>query len=321
VTASVIIRFVASKLLAALLTIWATTVIVFLALYLVPGNPLSVLLRGRKATPEVVAALRDEYGLDQPVLERYWEWLSGLLRGDLGYSITHQTEVFNVIAARLPTTLWLVSYAALIILIFGLAAGSWAAISKSKRVDQSILFATAALSAIPAFVAALVLMLFFSGTLRWFPAFGAGSEDFASRIEHLTLPAVALALTYVGLIARLTRGALKAQVSSDHVKVARNRGLPSMYIYRHHVLRNALNPILAYAGVLLAGLLVTSQLVEFAFGLGGLGSLLVESVKNIDFAVVQAITLLIVLVFILVNTLVDLIAPIIDPQLRQAFSS
>lgn len=316
-----IFRFVVGKLLTALVTIWATTVIVFFALYLVPGDPLSILLRGRKATPEVVASLREEYGLDQPVLQRYWEWLSALLRGDFGYSITHQTEVLNVISARLPTTLWLVGYAALIILIFGVAAGSWAAMSNSKRTDRTILLATAALSAIPAFVAALVLMLFFSGVLGWFPAFGSGSEDFSSRIKHLTLPAVALALTYVGLIARLTRGSLKAQVSSDHVKVARNRGLPSTYIYRHHVLRNALNPILAYAGVLIAGLLVTSQLVEFAFGLGGLGSLLVESVKNIDFAVVQAITLLIVFVFIAVNTLVDLIAPIIDPQLRRTFST
>lgn len=310
-------RFVAGKLGAAALTVWVTTLIVFCALYLVPGDPLSVLLRGRKPEPQLVASLQDAYGLNDPLPVRYWDWFTGLLRGDLGYSLQFQASVSDVIASRLPTTLWLVGYAAVIILVVGLIVGSWAAMTASAATDRAIVFGTSTLSAVPAFVAALLLMLCFAGVLRWFPAYGAGEPDFASRLSHLTLPAFALALTYVGLIARITRASLKREGTADHVNVARIRGLSGFYVFRHHILRNALNPILAYAGVLVAGLLVTSQLVEYAFGLKGLGSLLVESVRNIDFAVVQIITILIVIAFIMTNLVIDLLAPLVNPQLRE----
>lgn len=311
-----VIRFIAGRLAAALLTVWATTFIVFSSLFLVPGDPLAVLLRGRRPTPELVERLREEYGLDDPFLVRYADWLGGLLSGDLGYSIQFQTDVGNLLAARLPITASLVGYAAIIILVVGLVVGSWSALTRSSAVDRGILIATSALSAVPAFVAALVLLLVFSGVLGWFPAFGAGDDTFLSRLEHLTLPAVALSLTYLGLIARVTRSSLKQEMTSDHVVVARSRGLGSAYVFRHHVLRNALNPILSYAGILVAGLLVTSQLVEFAFGVPGMGSLLVESVRSIDFAVVQIVTIVIVLAFVITNTIVDLLAPLINPRLR-----
>ena len=261
--------------------------------------------------------MREQYGLNDPLPVRYWDWFTGMLHGDFGYSIQHQASVAEVIGSRLPTTVWLVGYSAAIILVGGIALGSWASVSRSKRVDRAIVLGTSIFSAVPAFVAALVLMLFFSGVLGWFPAYGLGDPDFVSRIQHLTLPALALALTYIGLIARVTRGSLRDEMSRDHVRVARNRGLSGLYLFRHHVLRNGLNPILSYSGVLIAGLLVTSQLVEYAFGLGGLGGLLVESVRNIDFAVVQMITILIVVAFIITNTVVDLLAPLINPQLRQ----
>ncbi len=309
--------FALKKVGAALLTIWVATVVVYFALYLVPGDPLSVLLRGRKPTPETVAMLREQYGLDLPVWQRYLDWLFGLLQGDLGYSIQFQTDVGTVIASRLPTTLWLVGYAAVIILVVGLAAGCWAALTRSRRVDGAILMATSVLSAIPAFVAALILMLVFAGYLGWFPAFGTGTDDPVSRIQHLTLPAIALSVIYVGLITRITRSSLKAQAVSDHVHVAKLRGTSGFYLFRHHILRNALNPILAYAGVLIAGLLVTSQLVEYAFDVNGIGGLLVESVRNIDFAVVQIVVIIIVTAFIAVNLIVDVLAPVINPDLRQ----
>lgn len=312
-----VMLFIAGRLAIAVLTVWATTFIVFSSLFLVPGDPLAVLLRGRRPTPELVEQLRAQYGLDDPFIVRYADWLGGLLTGDLGYSIQFQTEVSNLLEARLPITLWLISYAAIIILVVGLSVGAWSAVTRSQATDRSILIATSALSAIPAFVAALVLLLVFSGVLGWFPAFGAGDDTLLSRLEHLTLPAVALALSYIGVIARVTRSSLKQELTADHVVVARSRGLGEGYIFRHHVLRNALNPILSYAGILVAGLLVTSQLVEFAFGVPGMGSLLVESVQSIDFAVVQIVTIVIVLAFVITNTIVDLLAPLINPRLRR----
>ncbi|MGO4105909.1 ABC transporter permease [Leifsonia sp. YAF41] len=314
--AASIIRLVAGRILGAAATMFATTIVVFSALYLVPGDPLSILLRGRKPTPELVEQMRLEYGLDLPFVERYWNWFTGLLQGDLGYSIQFQQNVADLIASRLPTTIWLVGYTAVLILIGGIALGVWSAI-RGGRTDATVLAATSAMSALPAFVAALVLLFVFAGALGWFPTFGGGGPDVLSRIEHLTLPAVALAISYVGLMSRITRSAVRAELGSDHVESARLRGLGGAYLFRHHVARNATVPVLTYAGVLIAGLLVTSQLVESAFGLNGIGGLVVDSVKNLDLAVVQAVTLLVITAFVVTNLLVDLANPMIDVRLRR----
>ncbi|KRC61939.1 hypothetical protein ASE14_14265 [Agromyces sp. Root81] len=309
-------RLVGGRVLGAVVTMWVTTIVVFSALYLVPGDPLSVLLRGRKPTPELVEMMRAQYQLDLPFLERYWNWFTGILHGDFGYSIQYQQDVGELLAGRMPTTVWLVVYTAILILIGGTALGIASAV-RGGRTDGAILVATSAMSALPAFVAALVLLFVFAGLLGWFPSFGAGGPDVASRIVHLTLPAVALAISYAGLMARITRSALRAELGSDHVEAARLRGLGGIHLFRHHVARNATVPVLTYSGILVAGLLVTSQLVESVFGLNGIGSLVVSSVKNLDLAVVQAVTLLVVAVFVLTNLVVDLVTPMIDVRLRQ----
>lgn len=315
-----IFRVIGGRLIGAVITMWLTTLVVFSSLYLVPGDPLSVLMRGRKPTPELVAQLREQYQLDLPFFERYWNWFTGILQGDFGYSIQFQQDVGALIAGRMPTTAWLVLYTAILILVAGLGLGIAAAI-KGGRVDATVLISTAAMSALPAFVAALVLLFVFAGELGWFPSFGAGGPDLASRLQHLTLPAIALAISYVGLMARITRSSVRLQLGTDHVESAHLRGLDSRYVFRHHVARNSAVPILTYSGVLVAGLLVTSQLVESVFGLNGVGTLIVESVKNLDMAVVQAVTLLIVGAFILTNLIVDIVTPFIDVRLRRARSS
>lgn len=315
-----ILRVIGGRLIGAVITMWLTTVIVFSSLYFVPGDPLSVLLRGRKPTAELVAQLRAQYELDSPFLERYWNWFTRILQGDFGYSIQYQQDVSDVILSRMPTTAWLVLYTAILILVVGLGLGVAAAL-KTGAVDATVLISTAVMSALPAFVAALVFLFIFAGQLGWFPTFGGGGPDIGSRIMHLTLPAVALAISYVGLIARITRSAVRIQLSADHVESANLRGLKPAYVFRHHVARNSAVPILTYSGVLVAGLLVTSQLVESVFGLNGIGTLIVASVKNLDMAVVQAVTLLIVAAFILTNLLVDLIIPFIDVRLQRARSA
>lgn len=311
------LRVIGGRIIGAVITMWLTTVIVFSSLYLVPGDPLSVLMRGRKPTPELIAQLRAQYGLDLPFVQRYGNWFTGILHGDLGYSIQFQQNVAGLIASRVPTTLWLVIYTGTLILVAGLALGIIAAL-RGKRTDTGILVSTAAMSALPAFVAALVLLFVFSGLLGWFPAFGAGGPDILSRLTHLTLPAVALAISYVGLMARITRSSVRAELYADHVESAHLRGLGAVHVFRHHVARNAAVPILTYSGVLVAGLLVTSQLVESVFGLNGLGSLIVESVKNLDMAVVQAVTLVVVAAFVVTNLIVDLVTPLIDVRLRRS---
>ncbi len=169
------------------------------------------------------------------------------------------------------------------------------------------------LAAIPSFVAAIILISVFAVRLGWFPTFGAG-DGLTDRLYHLILPAIALSLTFIALVSRVTRSSMLDELHREHVEVAISRGVAKSTVVRRHVLRNALGPILTITGLLVAGLLVSSAVVESAFSLDGLGSLLVQSVDKQDFAIVQAIVLIVVFAFVVINTLVDLLYPLIDPR-------
>ncbi|MBK0420406.1 ABC transporter permease [Leucobacter sp. CSA1] len=300
----------------ALVTLLVTSFVVYGALYLVPGDPVATLLRGRKVTPEAVAAVRDQYRLDDPFLVRYWDWLTGFVTGDFGQSLQFRQDVAGLIASRLPTTALLIGLSALLIVIVGLMLGLLSAL-KPGWVDRSLVATTSIASSVPVFIGALLLIYIFSAQLSWFPAFGSGGGSLLERIHHLTLPALALALSYAGIVARVSRSSFRREATSTRLDAARARGITGPYLLRHHVVRNGLVPVLTLSGSLIAGLLVTSQIVEVAFGLNGLGSLLVESVRSIDFSVVQAIAMIIVAAFILTNMVIDLLLPLIDPRMRR----
>ncbi|GAA3890786.1 ABC transporter permease [Leifsonia kafniensis] len=305
---------VAKKLGTLVLTVFAASLLVFFSRALVPGDPVSFLLRGRKPSQEAVAEITAQFGLDKPMWQQYLDWVGNLFQGDLGRSLQFRQDVTTVLADRLPVTLGLVVMAGAMIAIFGLAAGIVAALNRGKTADRAILITMTGLGAIPSFVGAIVLIAVFSVQLGWFPSFGSG-DGFLDGIYHLILPSLALALAFVALVARVTRSSMLDQLEREHVEVATSRGLTRARVIRRHVLRNAIGPILTVSGVLVAGLLVASSIVEQAFGLAGVGSLLVQSVDRLDFPVVQAIVLLIVIVFVLVNTVVDLLAPLIDPRM------
>lgn len=306
---------IARKLGSLLLTVFVASVLVFFSMYLVPGDPLGFLFRGRSPSPEAVAAVTSQYGLDKPVLQQYVDWLGKVIQGDFGRSFQYREDVSTVLASRAPTTIGLVVMAGLMIGVFGLAAGIIGGLHRGRFTDRLILILSTGLAAIPSFVGAIVLIAVFAVTLGWFPSFGSGS-GFVDGIYHLTLPALALAFTFVAMVARVTRSSMLDQLDREHVEVALSRGLSRSSVIRRHVLRNALGPILTVSGILVAGLLVASSIVEQAFGLSGIGSLLVQSVDRLDFPVVQAIVLLIVVIFVTVNTAVDLLAAILDPRTK-----
>ncbi|MDJ0348311.1 ABC transporter permease [Cryobacterium sp. PH29-G1] len=308
-----IFKLVARKLGTLLVTVFAASLLVFFSRALVPGDPVAFLLRGRKPSPEAIAEVTKQFGLDKPMWQQYIDWLGNLFHGDLGRSLQFRQDVTTVLADRLPVTLGLVVLAGVLIAILGLAAGIIAALNRGRTADRAILIAMTGLGAIPSFVGAIVLIAVFAVQLGWFPSYGSG-DGFADGIFHLILPSIALALTFVALVARVTRSSMLDQLEREHVEVATSRGLPRSRVVLRHVLRNATGPILTVSGVLVAGLLVASSIVEQAFGLAGIGSLLVQSVDRLDFPVVQAIVLLIVIIFVLVNTIVDLLAPLIDPR-------
>jgi peptide/nickel transport system permease protein len=312
----IVLRFLLRRIAGLLATLVVTSFAVFASVYLAPGDPASFLLQGRSASPEALAAIRAQYHLDDPFFIQYLDWMKGVLTGDFGRSVQYRQPVADLIGARLPTTLWLVAYTALLVAVAGLVLGAAAALRRGV-VDRVVLLGTGVATATPSFVAAIGLITLFSVQLGWLPAFGNG-DGAADRIRHLTLPAVALAVTFAGLLARVTRTSMMEELAREHVEVARSRGISERAVIRRHVLRNALGPISTVTGTIVAGLFVATSIVETAFGLSGIGQLLVSSVAAKDFPVVQAVSLLIVVIFVGANLLVDLVQPLIDPRLSHA---
>ncbi|MGW9629572.1 ABC transporter permease [Agromyces sp. NPDC055520] len=307
------LRRVAGKLGALLLTLFLASLLVFFSRFLVPGDPVSFLLRGRKPSPEAVALVTAQYGLDLPPWQQYWNWLTGVLQGDFGRSLQYRQDVSQVIGDRLPVTLMLVVMAGTMIAIVGLTAGIVASLNRGRVLDRAVLIGLTVLGAIPSFVGSIVLIAIFAVQLGWFPSFGSG-EGFLDTVYHLVLPSTALAIVFVVLVGKVTRSSMVEQLGREHVEVATSRGLRRGTVIRRHVFRNSIGPILTVSGVLVAGLLVASSIVEAAFGLAGIGTLLVQSVDRLDFPVVQAIVLLIVTAFVVVNAVIDVLEPWIDPR-------
>lgn len=307
-------RFLLRRLGGMVAILGAASFLVFGALQLAPGDPASFLLSGRSATPEAIAAVRAQYRFDDPAPVQYLHWIGGVLTGDFGRSVQFRTDVGGLIAARVPVTLTLIGMAFVLTMVLGLAFGVWSA-TRPGVVDKAVLVGSSVAVATPSFVLGFVLIAVFSVNLGWFPSIGAG-QGLADRLHHLTLPAVALALTFAGVLARVSRSAMLEQLGQEYVTVARGRGVPERTIVRRHVLRGAMTVTLTYGGLLVPGLLVSTVLVETTFGVNGLGQLLQYSVTVKDFPVVQALTLLTVAVFVVANLAVDLLAPLADPRVR-----
>jgi peptide/nickel transport system permease protein len=236
------------------------------------------------------------------------------VHGDLGVSITLHEDVSTLITSRMGTTLELIIYASLLIVVLGVGLGALGALRRGV-VDGSVVVVTTVSAALPSFVAAVILITIFAINLNWFPAqFNGGGP--LSQIDHLTLPAISLAVGSLALVARVTRAAVREEAGKEHVQTAIARGIPRRLVIRRHVLRNAAIPITTVAGLTIASLIAIDAVVETAFSLNGLGSYLVSSAESKDFAVVQGISLLLVTVFVVVNTTVDLLYAVLDPRVK-----
>ncbi|MFF3031915.1 ABC transporter permease [Streptomyces rubiginosohelvolus] len=308
-----LLRFAVRRVAEMAATLLAASFVVFGAMYLAPGSPASFLLTGRSASPEAVAAINAQYHLDDPFAVRYLRWLGDMAQGDFGRSLTYRTDVSRLIADRLPTTLLLIAMALTVVVAVGLLLGRIAAV-RGGATDTAVLISTAIAVGTPSFVAAVLLQGLFAVRLGWFPSSGAG-DGFLDTLWHLTLPAVALALYLIGMLARVTRSAMLDALGAEHVTVARSRGVPERHVIRRHVLRNALGTVLTTGGLIVSTLLVCTILVETAFSIGGIGQLLELATSTKDFPTVQAISLIIVALFMTVNLAVDLLLPVVDPRI------
>jgi peptide/nickel transport system permease protein len=294
-------------------TVLIASFVLFVAIGLAPGDPVFTILGGR-GTDEQYAALRSELGLDRPLVVRYVDWLSDAVRGDLGTSLTYKQSVTSLIRPRLAITLPLVLYASVLFVAVGIVLGVLG--GAFRRLGPPVAALTGLGAAVPVFVAAQILIAVFAVRLGWFPVLGAGSGGW-DRIRHLTLPAASLAFAWSALIAQVTRSAVSEERARAHVETAIGRGLSPLWVFHRHVMRNAAIPVITVSALAVAGLFAGAVVVEFAFGLGGLGSLLVQSVSAKDYDVVLAISLVLLVVFVVVTSLIDLIQTLLDPRLRE----
>jgi peptide/nickel transport system permease protein len=306
------LRFIVRRVLMMLLTLLVSSFAIYSAIYLAPGNPIAALTGGRTPSPEAIEVLEERYHLNDPFLVRYFDWLKGAIRGDLGVSIPLRQDVSTLISQRIGTTVQLVLYAGLIIVIVGVGLGILGGL-KRGAVDGGVIVLTTIGAAVPSFVAAIVLLSVFAVNLGWFPAF-SGGEGFVDQVWHLTLPAFALAFSSVALVARVTRTSVREELRREHVQTATSRGIPRSLIVRRHVLRNAAIPITTVVGITIASLFAASAVVERAFALNGIGAYLIQAAASKDMAVVQGITLVIVTVFVVINTIVDVLYAVLDPR-------
>ncbi len=305
--------FLTRRLGGLLLVLLVTSFLVFGLLYLAPGSPLSFVLGPRGGTPEQIAQVTAYYHLNDPFFVRYVSWLGNILHGDLGQSIVYHQQVSSLIGGRVGTTLGLVGLSAVLIAVFGLAFGTLAAL-RGGWSDQAIsTLATIGLST-PVFVVGVGLISVFAVGLGWFPTYGTGSGGL-DTLWHLALPAIALTISSAAYLARITRASVNEEREREHVQTATIRGLSSAVIVRRHVLRNALIPITTVMGLTVATLIAGAVVVENVFALDGLGSLLVRAILQRDFAVVQAVILVLVVAFVVVNAIVDFLYTLIDPRI------
>jgi peptide/nickel transport system permease protein len=265
-------------------------------------------------TPEQLAAIRKEYRLDKPFLEQYGTWAVHAAQLDLGSSLRTHEPVTGVIKSRLPTTLFLATFAMLIALTVGVSLGLLAGTRDGKVVDRAAVGFSSVAGTAPAFVTGLLLLYLFGVKLGWFPIFGAGS-GFRGRLSHLTLPAIALAAIPLALIMRLTRASVVNVLRQDYILFATARGIRRRRILTRHVLRSSFVPIVTACALMFGHLLAGAVVVEYTFSLPGLGALLVESIEFKDIPTVQALVLLSATMVVFVNLLADLLAVASDPRI------
>lgn len=301
-----------TTLAGAVATIVATSFVIFAGLSAAPGDPVAQILGG-KATEEARANMRDRLGLDDPLLERYWHWLTGALHGDFGVSLTSRQDVTALIGPRLTTTFLLVGMGALLVIVVGVGLGVLGGLSRRGRAAVSSVIGMGV--AVPNFVASNLLIGVFAVKLGWFPTYGSG-DGLADRVWHLTLPAIALSVGFGAYVAQLTSAAVAEESEKEYVMTAHGRGIPAGVVLRHHTLRNAAMPVLTASGLAVAGLVAGTVIVEQTFAVDGIGALLIRSISTKDYPVVTAVSLIIVTVFVVVTTVIDLIQVLLDPRER-----
>jgi peptide/nickel transport system permease protein len=309
--------YILRRLLQAIPVVFFSTFLVFMVIHLIPGDAAAV-LAGPNATPEALAAIRTDMGLDQPLLIQYLVWVSHLLQGDLGRSTLSGQPIIKLLQARAPATIELTLAAMLISMAIAVPLGILSATHVRGRLEWLISTIQSLWPAIPNFWAGILAIIFFSLVLHWLPPRGriADGNDLGNSIKSLILPSTTLALYLAAGLSRFIKFNLLEVFFDDYVRTARAKGLDNTTVVYRHALRNAMLPVITILGVQFASLLGGTVIIEAVFSWPGVGGLMLDGISNRDYAVVQGGLLLLVLLFIIINLLVDLTYALIDPRLR-----
>jgi ABC-type dipeptide/oligopeptide/nickel transport system permease component len=304
-------RFVVRRLLIAIPVLLGVSIVAFLIIHLIPGNPAQAMLFGANPTPAQIHDLEVRLGLDQPLYEQYGKYLAGLFHGDLGTSFVTGRSVFSEIVSRAPSTFVLSAAALLIAIVVGVPLGIAGGVRPGSVWDRAGRVISVSGVAIPYFWLALVFTLIFAVRLRLLPA--VGTQGFSSLI----MPAVALGWGYAAILTRLVRGRLIEEYQDEYVKTARAKGCGETRVLLNHALRNAVIPTITMLGLQIGNILTGASAIEVIFGRPGLGSFLVQSIAAKNIPVVQGAVLFIGVVYVVINLVVDVLVGIIDPRTRR----
>ncbi|MGK9231874.1 ABC transporter permease [Inquilinus limosus] len=297
------------RLAQAVLILLGVSLVTFVLLYLLPADPARQ-IAGRSATPEVVANIRAQLGLDRPFHEQYLRYLGALLQGDLGRSYLQRTEVATLIMSRLPASLLLMVGAILCELVLGLTMGVVAALRRNTGTDHALMLTSFIGVSAPQFVVGMLLLYVFAWQLAWFPLGGYGS------FAHLVLPSLTLGLLGAGWYSRMMRSAMLDVLRQDYMRTARAKGLAAWRVVLAHALPNALLPIIAMIGIDIGLFMSGIVVVESVFGWPGIGQLTWQAIQRVDIPIIMGVTLVSAVAIVLGNLLADLIAPFIDPRIK-----
>lgn len=309
-------KYVVRKILTMILTLLAVTFFVFLSFHVISGDPATSML-GTEATPQKVAALREELGLNDPVLVQYGRWAAGLLHGDMGTSYSYRMPVTGMVANKIPVTITLTLMAFVLMVVISIPLGIYTAKHEGGVVDRIIYIINQIIMAIPPFFSGILITLIFGRIFKLFTPGGYVSyeKNFAGFVGYLFFPAVAIALPKAAMAVKLLRSSVIKEAKLDYVRTAYSRGNRTNDVLYKHVLKNALIPVVTFLGMALADMIAGSIIIEQVFSIPGLGRILLTSISNRDYPVVMAVIVCIAVLVLVVNMAVDLIYGLIDPRI------
>ena len=310
-------RVVIQRVLSALLTLFLVSIVIFIAASLLPGDAAQEVL-GQSATPQQVAALRHEMGLDQPAITRYVDWLVAMLSGDPGRSYIADMEVSDLIGERLRNSLTLAGVTALVSSVLALTIGIVSAINRGSKLDRTLNVVTLSLVAVPEFLIATIFVLIFSVKLVWLPSIAMVSPDasWGDMLRSMALPVLCLTFVVTAQMARLTRAAVADQLDRPYVEMARLKGVPFRRIILFHVLPNAAGPVLNAMALSLSYLMGGAIIIETIFSFPGLASLMVNAVTSRDMPLLQSCAMIFCTAYLVLILIADVVAILANPRLR-----